>query len=67
MKTEFFDKARKNLAVAQICFEKGFYDDCANRAYYAAFHAAIAAILDRGIKKDLIITDLGDCARDAFQ
>jgi len=52
MKTEFFNKARNNLAVAQICFDSGFYDDCANRAYYGAFHASVAAILDRGIKKD---------------
>lgn len=52
MKAEFFKKARNNLAVAQICFDNGFYDDCANRAYYGVFHAAIAALPDRGIKKD---------------
>ena len=48
---EFFEKAKNNLAVAQICFDIGFYDDCANRAYYGAFHAAIAALLDQGIEK----------------
>ena len=52
MKTEFFDKANANLTVAQMCFDSGFYDACANRAYYAAFQAAIAALADRGIIRD---------------
>jgi len=54
MKTEFFNKAEANLTVAQICFDNGFYDACANRAYYAAFQAAIAALADKGIKRDKI-------------
>jgi len=54
MKTEFFNKAKANLTVAQICFDNGFYDACANRAYYAAFQAAIAALADKGIKRDKI-------------
>ncbi len=54
MKTEFFNKAQANLAVARMCLENGFYDACANRAYYAAFQAAIAALAERGIKRDKI-------------
>lgn len=27
-----------------MCFDNGFYDSCANRAYYAALQAAIAAL-----------------------
>lgn len=52
MKAEFLNKAKENLKVAQICFDNGFYDACANRAYYAAFQAAIAALADKGIKTD---------------
>ncbi len=51
MKTGFFNKAKANLKVAQICFENGFYDACANRAYYAALQSAIAALADKGVKK----------------
>jgi uncharacterized protein (UPF0332 family) len=54
MKSEFLIKAKDNLNAAQMCFENGFYDSCANRAYYAVFHAAIAALTDRGIKRDKI-------------
>ena len=52
MKYEFLDKARENLAAAEICFENEMYDACANRAYYAAFQAAVSALADRGIKKE---------------
>ena len=52
VKAEFLNKAKTNLQVAQICFDSGFYDACANRAYYAAFQAAIAALADRGRKSD---------------
>ena len=52
VKAEFLNKAKVNLQVAQICFDSGFYDACANRAYYAAFQAAIAALADRGRKSD---------------
>lgn len=54
MKTEFFDKARENLNAAQICFDQGFYNACANRVYYAALHGAIAALTARGIKIEKI-------------
>jgi uncharacterized protein (UPF0332 family) len=54
MKTEFFYKAKENLNVAQWCFDKGFYDACANRAYYAVLQASIAALADKGITRDKI-------------
>ncbi len=52
MKSEFLDKAKANLEVAQICFDNGFYDACSNRAYYVAFQAAIAALADKGRRND---------------
>lgn len=51
---EFLNKAEENLTAAQICFENGLYNACANRTYYAALHAAIAALAHRGIKRDKI-------------
>jgi len=54
MTTEFFYKAKDNLNVAQWSFDNGYYDACANRAYYAALQAAVAALADKGIKRDRI-------------
>ncbi|QTA82027.1 HEPN domain-containing protein [Desulfonema limicola] len=54
MKIEFLAKANENLAAAQICFDNGLYNACANRAYYAALQAAIAALAHNGIKRDKI-------------
>ncbi len=54
MKNTFFDKAEENLTAAQVCFDSGLYNACANRAYYAALHAAIAALACQGIKRDKI-------------
>ena len=34
MKYEFMDKAKENLAAAEICFENRLYNASANRAYY---------------------------------
>jgi uncharacterized protein (UPF0332 family) len=51
---EFLNKAEENLTAAQICFDNGLYNACANRAYYAALHAAIAALAHRGIRRDKI-------------
>ena len=50
MKKEFLDKAKESLKSAQILFDNGLYDDCASRAYYAAFRAAIAALADKNIE-----------------
>ena len=52
MKYEFMDKAKENLAAAEICFENRLYNASANRAYYAAFHSAISALAGRGIKRE---------------
>ena len=40
----WLNKAAENLAAAQLCFEHGQYNACANRLYYARFHAALAAL-----------------------
>ncbi len=48
---EFFDKARANLSAAQLCYDNDLFDASANRAYYAAFQAAVAALAHKGIKR----------------
>jgi len=35
-----------------LCFDNGLYNACANRAYYSALQAAVAALAHRGIKRD---------------
>ncbi len=49
MKAEFLKKALDNLSVARYCFEHGYYDAVANRAYCAAFQAAVAALAHIGV------------------
>ncbi|MBI1924956.1 HEPN domain-containing protein [Candidatus Poribacteria bacterium] len=49
MITIFKEKALENLAVAEWTFENGHYNACANRAYYAMFQAALAALASVGI------------------
>jgi len=51
---DFLEKARENLSAAETCFEKGLYNACANRAYFAAFQAAVSALASQGIKRDRI-------------
>ncbi|MGH7254955.1 MAG: HEPN domain-containing protein, partial [Nitrospirales bacterium] len=41
-------KAREKSAVARELLAKGHWDDAISRAYYAAFHAAQAALLTEG-------------------
>jgi len=41
---EFTSKAKENLAAAQLLFDHGLYNASANRAYYAAFQAALVAL-----------------------
>ena len=48
MKESFISRAKENLAVAEATFAAGQYNACANRAYYAAFHAAIEALKHYG-------------------
>lgn len=52
MQEVFLSKAKSNLILAKYCVENGFYDAAANRAYYAAFQAAIAALAGQGIKSE---------------
>ncbi len=40
----FSAKARENLRAAELLFESQLFNACANRAYYAALHAAIVAL-----------------------
>jgi len=52
MITEFFQKAQKNLKAAQVLSDQELYDASANRAYYAAFQTAIAALASQGVRND---------------
>ncbi len=54
MKTEFLNKATENLTAARICFDRGLFNACANRAYYTALQAVIAALDLHGIRRDRI-------------
>jgi uncharacterized protein (UPF0332 family) len=49
MNTDFFSKALENLRAAEALSELGLFNAAANRAYYAAFHAAIAVLAQYGI------------------
>lgn len=40
----------ENIKIAEIAFNNDCYNASANRAYYAAFHAAIAALYNLGIE-----------------
>ena len=42
---DYLSKAEANLAAAGRDFEHGGCDPCVSRAYFAAFHAALAALL----------------------
>jgi uncharacterized protein (UPF0332 family) len=46
----FLAKARESLASAEADLEAGRLNSAANRAYYAAFEAAIAALIEHGIR-----------------
>ena len=43
------ERADTNLLVARELLDKGYYDVSASRAYYAAFYAASALLLNEGI------------------
>ncbi len=45
----WIEKANENLASAQSCFEQGYFNACANRMYYAMFHAGMAALVKVGL------------------
>ncbi len=46
----FLRKATESLAGAQLEFDNGWYNNCANRCYYACFQAAVAALQRAGIR-----------------
>jgi uncharacterized protein (UPF0332 family) len=46
----FLRKAEQSLAGAESELAAGRYDNCANRAYYACFQAAVAALLRAGLR-----------------
>ncbi|OQX21847.1 MAG: hypothetical protein BWK80_32030 [Desulfobacteraceae bacterium IS3] len=52
MKQEFLDKAKENLEIARLSFDRDCYNACANRAYFAAFQAAVAALSAQGIRNE---------------
>lgn len=51
MNEGFLNKAKENLKIAQMSFENECYNACANRAYYAAFQAAIEILCKHGVQK----------------
>ena len=50
MKESFLEQAKENLSAAELLFDNGMFNASANRAYYAAFHLAVAALLSINIK-----------------
>lgn len=50
MKELFKNKAIENIKIAEIAFDNDCFNASASRAYYAAFHAAIAAIYSIGLE-----------------
>jgi len=52
MDSYFFEKSIENLNAAELCFSNQYFNACANRAYYAVYHAAIFALSANGFKDD---------------
>ena len=46
----YLTKARESLSLAEVDYAAARYNSCANRAYYACFQAAIAALLAEGLR-----------------
>ncbi len=57
MESTFAAKATENIRAAETLFENGMYNASANRGYYAALHAAVAALESAGIHLDRIDHD----------
>jgi uncharacterized protein (UPF0332 family) len=51
---EFIVKAKENLKAAELLLENGLHNASANRSYYAALHAAVAALSAIGIRSEPI-------------
>ncbi len=54
MESTFTAKASENLRAAEMLLDAEMYNASANRAYYAALHAAVAALHRNGVKFDKI-------------
>ncbi len=50
MKEIFKNKSLENIKIAELAYDNDCFNASANRAYYAAFHAAIFAIYSIGIE-----------------
>ena len=46
----FSEKSEESLNAAMVCFEKGYYNSCVNRAYYGMFQIAVAILFKSGYK-----------------
>jgi uncharacterized protein (UPF0332 family) len=46
----YLAKAAESLVSAESEFINGRYNSCANRCYYACFQAAVAALIEEGIR-----------------
>jgi len=57
MDSEFTAKSRENLRAASLLFENEMFNASANRAYYAALHAAVVALTRADIRLDKIDHD----------
>ncbi len=43
------ERSKQALVAARTLCDVGLFDDAASRAYYAAFHAASAVLMERGL------------------
>jgi uncharacterized protein (UPF0332 family) len=50
MEETFYIRANENLKAADMLFDAGLYNACANRAYYAAFHLTTAFLFSKNFK-----------------
>lgn len=55
--TIFLTKAKRNIQAAQLLFDNQLFDESANRAYYAAFQAALTALSTIGVKMERMSHD----------
>jgi len=46
----FLRKSKESLNTAKYCFETEYFNSCVNRAYYAMFQVAVAALFKSEIK-----------------
>jgi len=45
------ERAQASLRAAELCLAHGLLDSAVNRAYFAMFQAAVAALEQRGIRR----------------